>query len=1625
MIPDLKHHLAHPETPWQLSDALFARLASDSRGNKQGQVLPIDREWSLVREAFFHEKPTHFGIGKIHAVVQRSLTTVFKAQITNAEKIAGKFSPTWRDEPRLPQREQTMETWQAATDQFSPFAFEEDDGRKVTFKQTKILPLWHGTRKEIAESIADSGFAFFGKTTIDPAQLGPTSTDDGFFGSGIYFTNSPRYAAEQYAKGTQGGVICLAWVSMREPFPFAGDDDQSEMAEQRGIGAYKSYDAHIIPVVRQPNSLYYPTKPGENPTYYELVVFNSTQTLPCFIVELMVDSPLTSLPRIQGAAELMNALMLLMNQPEVRADTTGLQEALAQKFTLLSVRSTAELTEKDKDLFEKLPRILDSQRRIDNAVLTTLQPYIPQIREEFSLAEQHLLQTLTGNINEALLKHYAAMQAQTLVSLSSNTLAPQTGYIRLALIQENEQKEKEKEVKETQVEDGRPSTYETLFHPKDPISLETIFDQKTLQNKDRTTLLVLGAAGVGKTTTAYYIATQVTQGTLWQTRFSRAFLICFRSLTSTRYPTDHYTPEEIIAQECNLPIYDVQTLLKNPENRKRTLLILDGYDEIPVDLETNTSVKRAFEELKALFPHTLITSRPQTIPFSSNMRLEILGFDQAGIDHYIDQAFDEDKVEQVKAQLNKHPLVKSLAHIPINLQIICSLFQSQPALLDQDFPSTVTGFYDMITKDLMRRYLLRPECGLRPSEVLNLANPRLHPHVKNIILTLEDIAQEATQSNKLYVSSEEVEEISAERGVSSKQLLDLGLFRPQMGCFIHLTFQEFFTATRLANLYLENDPAKRGEAKQFVAENKFKPRYALIFWMTAGLLGKRSKLDPLQAFFDDLFDEPYDLAEAYHFQIITRCFTELRDPKQIIQYAPFMKDLAVYVKEEITQERLNKRIFIDNPKLLSCEEIRPIMLSFLDAKNVYAISLLGDFAENGERIEGEIFKKLVALKVYHSGLYLNLALDRALNEILRGEEKLKEEVIKDLVALLKDPDSDTRGRVAWALSEIVEKGEKLEEEVIKDLVALLKDPDPWVRNSAVRALEEVVKRGEKLEEEVIKDLVALLKDPHSCVRGRAADALGEVVKRGEKLEKEIIEGLFAQLKDPDPVVSANVGNVLGRIVEGKQKLREKVIKESVALLKNPREVSDKDLKKDLDEYSESGAVFTLGKIVKGGERLGEEVIHELVTLIKDPDPAVVWKGICALEQIVLQGQELEDKKIRELATFLKDSDNDVRSHTALALGKILESGQKLGEEVIKELVNLLKDPDREVLWSVVFALEEGVKRGEKLGKGGIKDLIILMKAPEKDLRKSAADALREIVKGGEKLEKEVIGELVVLLKDSHKDIQGNAAMVLGRIAREGGKLGEDVIGELVVLIKDPDGFVRDNACAALEAIVGAGEELEKEVIEKLNSYLQLPRPSSSSRSLLRIFESSPITVLRKRVKYGEVKIGEEVIRNLFVCLRDPDEHVRSQACSALEAVVEREEKLEEEFIIELVSSLEQPGSDSKFLDVWTNNSVRALVRVARGGKKLEEKVIRVLVALLKAPRENVTKKATVILLEIKPHQILYSNSSPQHVQDLIQYCRVTNRAFVWSKDKMQIVDASGSYDVPGHFSREELTAAAE
>jgi hypothetical protein len=117
-------------------------------------------------------------------------------------------------------------------------------------------------------------------------------------------TSEAEYAHRVYSKG----ALLVNWVAVFSAFPVIYQDIEHLSSK----GNYQNYDAHFIPVFSpdHPNTpVYHACKQGQQHQYTELVVFDSSQILPRFIVELQQTLVSSPTPSSMNINDLLTVLM--------------------------------------------------------------------------------------------------------------------------------------------------------------------------------------------------------------------------------------------------------------------------------------------------------------------------------------------------------------------------------------------------------------------------------------------------------------------------------------------------------------------------------------------------------------------------------------------------------------------------------------------------------------------------------------------------------------------------------------------------------------------------------------------------------------------------------------------------------------------------------------------------------------------------------------------------------------------------------------------------------------------------------------------------------------------------------------------------------------------------------------------------------------------------------------------------------------------------------------------------------------------------------------------------------------------------------------------------------------------
>uniref|UniRef100_A0A452RMI9 NLR family pyrin domain containing 12 n=1 Tax=Ursus americanus TaxID=9643 RepID=A0A452RMI9_URSAM len=387
----------------------------------------------------------------------------------------------------------------------------------------------------------------------------------------------------------------------------------------------------------------------------------------------------------------------------------------------------------------------------------------------------------------------------------------------------------------------------TLGHQASFIQMETLFEPDEERPEPPRTVVLQGAAGMGKSMLAHKVMLDWADGRLFQDRFDYVFYINCREMNRT---TAEQSAQDLISSCWPEPGVPLQELVRVPE---RLLFIIDGFDELKPSFHDPQGPwclcweeKRPTELLlcslirKKLLPElsVLITTRPTALErlhrwLEHPRHVEILGFSEAERKEYFYKYFhDAEQAGQAFHFVRDNEPLFTLCFVPMVCWVVCTCLKQQledGGLLRQT-SRTTTAVYVLYLLSLMQ-----PKPG-SPA-------PQPPPNQRGLC----SLAAEGLWNRKVLFEERDLRKHGL-AGADVSSFLNMNIFqkdinRAKFYSFIHLSFQEFFAA-----MYYLLDPGERGSGPEqnvtrLLAEYGFSERSfaALTVRFLFGLLNEDTR----------------------------------------------------------------------------------------------------------------------------------------------------------------------------------------------------------------------------------------------------------------------------------------------------------------------------------------------------------------------------------------------------------------------------------------------------------------------------------------------------------------------------------------------------------------------------------------------------------------------------------------------------------------------------------------------------------------------------------------------------------------------------------------------------------------
>ncbi|MCG8339957.1 MAG: NACHT domain-containing protein, partial [Cytophagales bacterium] len=379
--------------------------------------------------------------------------------------------------------------------------------------------------------------------------------------------------------------------------------------------------------------------------------------------------------------------------------------------------------------------------------------------------------------------------------------------------------------------------------------------------------------GTGKTTLSRKLAYSWAQRA-WGKAFEAVYVLPVRALQQSQYNNLSMRRDETlataIANHCFHPREEdeykrLRRQISQELEQPTTLLVLDGLDE-----RYGASEKLLGQALVGNHK-LLLLSRPYGIEQERSLvdlEIEHVGLSDEQMENYVSGELPPELGEGLLSFIKEHPAIEAVAHVPVNLHILCALWQNDVGGVRAEIMrGSLPGLYRKLTRYIWERYERRHrELCLQNKEREELFD------------VLGKIALRALERGDLLISPELVGAVLEELPNSG----DRQLFRdilPASGLlqvvgrqyqFPHLTFQEYFAGRLLARQLLSSE----ANVRKFFSEHKYERQYGVMFSFLSGEVSKEQGVEGIRQLLSLLEETPQEVVGVQHLLLQMKLLNE-------------------------------------------------------------------------------------------------------------------------------------------------------------------------------------------------------------------------------------------------------------------------------------------------------------------------------------------------------------------------------------------------------------------------------------------------------------------------------------------------------------------------------------------------------------------------------------------------------------------------------------------------------------------------------------------------------------------------------------------------------------------------------
>ena len=375
-----------------------------------------------------------------------------------------------------------------------------------------------------------------------------------------------------------------------------------------------------------------------------------------------------------------------------------------------------------------------------------------------------------------------------------------------------------------------------------------VFDIFTALDKGEDVMtLVEGSPGIGKTTFCLKLAYDWAHGKIPAEcsfpKFELMLLLKCRDIHKDIMETisEQLLPEDT-EEKTKERLFD---FIKDIHNQEKTLIVLDGLDELPQGSEQ--FVDKLLQRRILSFCYVLATSRQERgidvrRKYCFDILLEIKGFTESGAFEYIRKHFQNvdplhsPKGESLIKEIQENTLLHALRNNPLNLLLLCVIYEDY----EGNLPSSRSELYQVIVLCLLRRHCAKHNLEA-PQD-----NNALEKQFEESILALGELAWMCLLSDRYCFRESELAKLEKRyKGLVSRHVglvykeESLRKIKPQHEYyFLHKTFQEYLAAVFIAHK-LRGSELRLFERLTF---HELVKKYREVFLFVSGVLGRDANI---------------------------------------------------------------------------------------------------------------------------------------------------------------------------------------------------------------------------------------------------------------------------------------------------------------------------------------------------------------------------------------------------------------------------------------------------------------------------------------------------------------------------------------------------------------------------------------------------------------------------------------------------------------------------------------------------------------------------------------------------------------------------------------------------------------